>query len=170
MTNFDKKDYVLNQLDEMKIEDIICIDTSKISSLSNYVIIGSGKSGKQIESALENLKINLKKINEGSGLISGEGKDGWILYDLGDVIVHLFTPEIRKVYKLEELFNSIKLKDEKKKVKSSLTSRTDKKTTTSVKKVPVRRKNIEEIKGIKTKSTDIKSLNLKKISKKTIKK
>lgn len=104
MSKIDLKDYIVEQLEEMKIEEIITIDTSKISSIADWVIIGSGRSGKQIESAMENLRINLKAKGFTEGQINGNSNDGWIIYDLGNIIVHLFVPAIRDIYKLEELF------------------------------------------------------------------
>ena len=106
MVKNELKDYIVNQLEELKIDDIIVIDTSKTSSIADSIIIGSGRSGKHIESSMEILKTNVKK-NElyNGGMISGVANDGWIIYDLGDIIVHLFVPAVRDIYKLEELFN-----------------------------------------------------------------
>lgn len=98
------KTYIVKQLEEMKVENIISIDTSKISSLADLIIIGDGRSGKHIESTMELLKINLKKDYEIEGTINGTANDGWIILDLGNVIVHLFIPPVREIYKLEELF------------------------------------------------------------------
>jgi len=100
------KEYIVNQLDNLKIEDIIVIDTSKTSSIADWVIIGSGRSGKHIESSMDILKFNMK--NDGvydGGIISGVANDGWIIFDLGDIIVHLFVPAVRDIYKLEQLLN-----------------------------------------------------------------
>ena len=115
MTEEELKNYILNKIEELKIEDIVTIDTSKISSLSNYVIIGSGRSGKQIESTMENLKLSLKKEKDYNfGSISGVANDGWIIYDFGAIILHLFVPAVRDIYKLEDLYNPKKMKKTKK--------------------------------------------------------
>ena len=98
------KTYIISQLEEMKVENIISIDTSKISSIADLIIIGDGRSGKHIESTMELLKINLKKEYEIEGMINGTANDGWIILDLGNIIVHLFIPAVRDIYKLEELF------------------------------------------------------------------
>ena len=104
MTN-KMKEYIVNELENSKIEDIISIDTSKTSSMADLVIIGSGRSGKQIESAMENLKVQMKEDNVyDGGMISGVANDGWIIYDLGNIIVHLFVPAVRDIYKLEDLY------------------------------------------------------------------
>ena len=103
------KEYILKFLEDSKIEDMITIDTSKVSSLSDYVIIGSGRSGKQIESTIENLKETLKNKKNIQGSISGVANDGWIIFDLGSIILHLFVPAVRDIYKLEELYSPKKI-------------------------------------------------------------
>lgn len=106
MAKKELKDYIIDQLENLKIDDIIAIDTSKTSSIADWVIIGSGRSGKHVESSMEALKSNMKNngLYEG-GMISGNANDGWIIYDLGNIIVHLFVPAVRDIYKLEELFS-----------------------------------------------------------------
>lgn len=100
------KTYIIEQLDNMKIEDIISIDTSKISSIADQIIIGNGRSSKHLESSIELLKISLKKEYGINGSISGIANDGWIILDLGNTIIHLFVPEVREIYRLEELFQN----------------------------------------------------------------
>ncbi|HSQ97180.1 MAG TPA: ribosome silencing factor [Rickettsiales bacterium] len=104
MPKLELKNVVIKNLEEQKIEDLICIDTSRISSLADYVIIGSGRSNKHLESTIENLKTFLKHKYEISGQINGS--EGWFAFDLGNIIVHLFEPKVRKLYKLETLFES----------------------------------------------------------------
>lgn len=135
MVKKDLKDYIVEELENLKIEDIIVIDTSKTSSIADWVIIGSGRSGKHIESSMENLKINIKNsgLYEG-GIISGVANDGWIIYDLGNIIVHLFVPAVRDIYKLEELFNTkskpLILDEKKAKTKNNTKNDDDKKNST----------------------------------------
>ena len=104
MAKMELKDKVVKILEDLKVEEIIIIDTSKTSSLADYVIVGSGRSGKHVESTIENLRLALKNEELTDGLINGKSQDGWVLYDLGNIIVHLFTPEIREIYKLEDLY------------------------------------------------------------------
>ena len=95
---------IIDKLEEQKVEEIICADTRKTSSIADYVIIGTARSGKHAESTMENLKVFLKENYSITGLINGTANDGWIVFDLGNIMVHLFDPEVRKIYKLEELF------------------------------------------------------------------
>ena len=81
------------------------MDTAKLKTyIVNHLEEMKGRSGKHIESTMELLKINLKKDYEIEGTINGTANDGWIILDLGNVIVHLFIPPVREIYKLEELF------------------------------------------------------------------
>ena len=109
MIKKDLTDYILKRLDDLKIDDNVVADTRKTSSIADYVIIGSGRSGKHIESSMEILKTNLKNNKSTNGMVSGTANDGWIILDLGNIIVHLFVPAVRDIYKLEELFNPKKI-------------------------------------------------------------
>lgn len=136
MPKVNLKDYVVDNLENQKIEDIIVIDTSKTSSMSDWVIIGSGRSGKQIESSIENLKIDLKKKKLAEGQISGVANDGWIIFDLGNIIVHLFVPAVRDIYQLEKLLNPKKRTVKK---EETVKKTTVKKTTTAKKVVKTKK-------------------------------
>lgn len=171
MAKKELKDYIIDQIENLKIDDIIVVDTSKTSSMADWVIIGSGRSGKHVESSMEALKSNLKndEIYSG-GMISGTANDGWIIYDLGNIIVHFFVPAVRDIYKLEELFNpkskvlisdekkstikpSVKKVDKDKKDKKTIVKKstakptaktTIKKTTTTVKKPAVKKPAVKK--------------------------
>lgn len=98
------KEFVLKRLDESKIENIDIIDVSKKTSLTNDIIIGTGRGEKHIESTIDNLRTSLK---ENFNIISkqAEGKGSkWIILDLNEIFVNLFTEESRKEYKLEDLW------------------------------------------------------------------
>ena len=169
MAKKELKDYIIEQLENLKIDDIIVVDTSKTSSIADWVIIGSGRSGKHVESSMEALKSNMKNdgLYEG-GMISGNANDGWIIYDLGNIIVHLFVPAVRDIYKLEELFSPksrIMVSSEKKTVAKPAVKKTaeDKKTVVkkSVAKPAVKttvKKSVDSVK----KSTAKKSVAKKK--------
>ena len=117
MSKLELQNIIIEQLEEQKVDDIICMDISRISSLADYVIIGSGRSGKHAESSMENLKTFLKRERGVNGKVSGTASDGWIVLDLGNIIVHLFEPKVRKIYKIEDLFLSITKKNMKKEEK-----------------------------------------------------
>lgn len=81
------------------------LDVSKVSSFADYFIICSGESWRQIEAIGEEIAVALKR--EGIHALHTEGtvKSGWVLLDFGSVIVHVFAPEKRQFYGLEELWS-----------------------------------------------------------------
>ncbi len=100
----DKVDFIVKELDKAKIEDIKVINVEKKTSLTKYMIIGTGTSDKHIDSVAENIR---KIVKETYNKITkkAEGKaTGWVLLDLGDIFVNLFTQEVRNEYNLESLW------------------------------------------------------------------
>ena len=94
------------QMEDAKVEDITIFDLGDNNQLASYVVIGTGTSSKHISSCSEKLA---DKIDEVYGepqdiAIEGSNKNSkWILIDLQDIIVHLFTAEAREMYNLEEI-------------------------------------------------------------------
>jgi len=80
------------------------IDTSDKTSIADYVIIGTGRSNKHVQSILENISMELKD----SGLIGikpeGDAKSGWVLLDAKDIVIHLFLQNVREKYSIEQIF------------------------------------------------------------------
>lgn len=168
MVKKDLKKYIIDQLDELKIEDIVIADVSKTSSIADFVIIGSGRSGKHIESSMEILKANLKKNMATNGMVSGTANDGWIILDLGNIIVHLFIPDVREVYKLEELFNPKKSTKTTTK-KSTATKPVVKKSTKSTSTTTTKKTETKKTSNIKSTTKKIQDKTSTKTSKSTIK-
>lgn len=143
MIKKDLKDYIVQQLDELKVEDIVVADISKTSSIADFVIIGTGRSGKHVESSMELLKTKLKNEKSTNGMVSGTANDGWIILDLGNIIVHLFIKEVRDLYKLEELFSPKKAIIKKEEKKTTVKTKTTTKSTKAATKKPVVKKTIK---------------------------
>ena len=98
---------ILNSLDDSKIEDVKLIHLTHRSDLASYVIIGTGHSSRNIVTAAEKLsdKIKSEYLYEMKINIEGTSKNPqWILVDLQDIMVHLFTQEARDIYNLEALY------------------------------------------------------------------
>ena len=97
-------DIVLSSLDKNKAENIVVIDLEGKSSLADYMVVASGRSQKQVgalaDIVAKEVKTKLGKIS----VIEGRGKSDWAVMDFGDVIVHIFHPEARDFYKLEEIW------------------------------------------------------------------
>ena len=96
--------FILNQLDEYKAEEVVYFDVDSRSDVTCYVIIASGKSSKHILSIAENILSDLALIEYSNIRIEGRiSSTKWLLLDLGGILVHIFHPELRKIYKIEEL-------------------------------------------------------------------
>ncbi|QFT91581.1 Ribosomal silencing factor RsfS [Roseovarius sp. THAF9] len=95
---------ILSALDEDKAEEIVQIDLRGKSAIGDYMVICSGRSSRQVTAIAEKLSERLK--SEMGVLTKVEGKDSgdWVLIDTGDVIVHVFRPEVREFYQLEKMW------------------------------------------------------------------
>jgi ribosome-associated protein len=95
---------ILASLDDDKAEDIVTIPLAGKSEMADHMVIASGRSSRQVAAISEHLADRLK---QDLGLIARiEGKDlgDWVLIDAGDVIVHVFRPEVREFYQLEKMW------------------------------------------------------------------
>ncbi len=97
---------ILASLDDDKAEDVISITLRGKSEIADYMVVASGRSTRQVSAMAEKLVDRLKA--EFGRLSKIEGKDAgdWVLIDTGDVIVHLFRPEVREFYQLEKMWQS----------------------------------------------------------------
>ena len=97
--------FILDKLDQDKAEDVISIDLQGKSAMSDHMVIASGRSTRQVSAMTDKLVEALKA--EKGVLCRIEGKDAgdWVLIDAGDVIVHLFRPEVREFYQLEKMWS-----------------------------------------------------------------
>jgi len=85
------------------------MDIQDIATFTDYFILCSGSSERMIESLADAVLENVKKEFQMIGKREGYAQGGWVLVDLGDVIVHLFSPEQREYYRLEELWSQGKI-------------------------------------------------------------
>ena len=95
---------ILSSLDDDKAEDVVTIDLRGKSEIADHMVVCSGRSTRQVSAISEKLTDRLKQE---FGIISRvEGKDqgDWVLIDAGDVIVHVFRPEVREFYQLEKMW------------------------------------------------------------------
>ncbi|BBK33699.1 ribosome-associated protein [Stella humosa] len=93
-------------LDDDKAEELIVIELAGKSSIADFMVIASGRSTRQVSSMAENLRMKL--IAAGIRRVGVEGltQGDWVLLDAGDIIVHLFRPEVRAFYNLEKMWGS----------------------------------------------------------------
>ena len=91
-------------LDENKAEDLVVIDLAGKSSLADAMIVASGRSDRHVGAMADHLLKRLKELGLNNVHAEGLPHCDWVLVDAGDVIVHLFRPEVRTFYKLERLW------------------------------------------------------------------
>ena len=95
---------VLHSLDEDQAQDVVSIPLAGKSPIADYMVIASGRSTRQVASMATKLAERLKKQGRGSPRIEGLPAADWVLIDAGDVVVHLFRPEVRSFYNLERMW------------------------------------------------------------------
>jgi len=101
--------FIVDILDEKKGEDILLMDVQKVVPFTDYFVFCSGTSDRMLDALSKVVKEEVKKEFKISSSPEGDSMYGWVLLDLGDVIVHLFSPEKRDYYRLEELWNEGKV-------------------------------------------------------------
>ena len=92
-------------LEDLKAEDIVSLNVKNKSSVTDMMIIASGRSTRHVKSISDNINKKLKKIKIKPLGIEGYSKSEWILIDFGDVLVHVMHPETREFYSLEKLWD-----------------------------------------------------------------
>ena len=100
-------DRILTSLKNDKAEDIVQIDLRGKSSIGDYMVIASGRSSRQVIAISEKLVDNVKKDFGHSSKVEGKNAGDWVLIDTGDVIVHVFRPEVREFYQLEKMWQPL---------------------------------------------------------------
>ena len=99
------KNIIINSLEDSKAVNPIAIDVTKISSLTDFMVIASGTSSRHISAMSEHVLEDLKETKISGIKIEGQGADDWILVDAGDVVIHLMSVDAREFYDLESLWD-----------------------------------------------------------------
>ncbi len=95
---------ILAQLDEDQAQELVSIPLAGKSSIADHMIIASGRSTRQVAAMAAKLAMKVKQNGFGSARIEGLPAADWVLIDAGDVVVHLFRPEVRSFYNLERMW------------------------------------------------------------------
>ena len=93
-------------LEDDKAEDLAFIDLQGKSSLADYMIIASGRSGRHVSALADHVAQEAKRLTGRPASVEGMANADWVLIDTGDVIVHLFRPEVREFYNLEKMWTT----------------------------------------------------------------
>jgi ribosome-associated protein len=96
----------VDALEDLKAVDILELDVRKISNFTDYMIIASGRSARQVAALAENVVVQAKQAAEPPLGVEGMRAGEWVLVDLGDVVVHVMQPEVREFYQLEKLWST----------------------------------------------------------------
>ena len=95
---------VLDSLDDDQALDVVSIPLEGKSSIADFMVIASGRSTRQVAAIATHLAERLKAGGHGSPRIEGLPAADWVLIDAGDIVVHLFRPEVRSFYNLERMW------------------------------------------------------------------
>ncbi len=95
---------VLARLDDMKAEDTVTIDLSGKTTIGDYMVVTSGRSNRHVGAVADHVLEDLEKAGLPGVRVEGMPHCDWVLIDAGDVIVHVFRPEVRAFYNLEKMW------------------------------------------------------------------
>jgi ribosome-associated protein len=101
----DTLNVVLARLDDMKAEDTVSIDLTGKSSIGDFMVVTSGRSQRHVVSIADHVIKDLEQSGTARVRIEGMSQGDWVLIDAGDVIVHVFRPEVRAFYNLEKMWS-----------------------------------------------------------------
>ena len=99
-----KQRAVVDALEDIKARDIVVLDTARLPSIFERVIIASGDSNRQIRALADSVVKKMKTIGAHIGGIEGGHDSDWVLVDLGEIVVHVMNPTVRAHYNLEEIW------------------------------------------------------------------
>lgn len=97
---------ILSSLDDDKAEDVVLVNLAGKSDMADYMVIASGRSSRQVAAIAEKMVDRLKQDLGVLAKVEGRDVADWVLVDAGDVIVHVFRPEVREFYQLEKMWLS----------------------------------------------------------------
>jgi ribosome-associated protein len=99
-------DVILNCLDDAKAEEIVAVDITGKSSLADHMVVASGRSQRHVGAVADQMVTALRDAGYGKPRIEGLPHCDWVLVDAGDVIVHIFRPEVREFYNIEKMWQA----------------------------------------------------------------
>ncbi len=99
------EDLILARLDDDKAQDVVFIDLKGKSAVADGLIVASGRSHRHVGAMADHLLRALKEEGYGKARVEGMPHCDWVLIDTGDVIIHLFRPEVRSFYNIEKIWS-----------------------------------------------------------------
>ena len=99
-------DLVLATLDDAKAEGVVAIDVVGKTSVADHMVVASGRSQRHVGAIADQIQKKLREMGHGRVHVEGLPQCDWVLVDAGDVIVHLFEPDVRTFYNLEKMWQA----------------------------------------------------------------
>ena len=101
------RDHVVRALEDSKGRDIVALDVTRATSVTDYMVIASGTSSRHVKALVDNVLESSKDKGVPPFGIEGRESSDWVLLDLGDVVVHVMLKEAREFYDLERLWSEL---------------------------------------------------------------
>ncbi len=98
-------DLIVSALEEIKGLDIVKLDVSDMTTVTDWMIVASGTSSRHVQALVDNVSENAKAAGHRPIGVEGESGGEWVLLDLQDALVHVMLPKVREFYNLEKLWS-----------------------------------------------------------------
>lgn len=105
MLNVELKNLVIQALEDVKGEEIVCLDVSEMTDISDYMVVASGNSNRQVKALVDSVLEEARSTGIEPLGVEGQEQGEWVLIDLTDVIIHVMLPKVRDFYDLEGLWS-----------------------------------------------------------------
>jgi len=103
----------IEALNDLQAIDLVAIDVRSLTTITDYMIICSGRSTRHVKSLADSLASKAKSQQISYVHMEGDQENEWVIVDLGDVVAHVMLPNVREFYNLEELWEPVKIAREK---------------------------------------------------------
>jgi ribosome-associated protein len=104
LTATELRDHIVNALEDGKGQNILSIDVTKLTPITDYMVLVSGSSNRHVKALVDQTIEAVKALGEPVKGVEGRENYEWVLIDLGDVIVHVMQKDAREFYELERLW------------------------------------------------------------------